>query len=171
ASPRRWAAVISTRNPDMAKIEVQGIYKIFGPRPQQWLEAARRGISRDELLQRSRHTLGLRDISLSIEESSIHVIMGLSGSGKSTLIRHFNRLIEPTAGTIRVDDVDVMALGARELERFRQQKMSMVFQRFGLFPHRSVLDNIAYGLKVQGITDRKSTRLNSSHVKISYAVF
>ncbi len=146
----------------MAKIEVQGIYKIFGPRPQQWLEAARAGMSRDELLQRSRHTLGLRDISLSIEEGSIHVIMGLSGSGKSTLIRHFNRLIEPTAGTIRVEDIDVMALGTRELERFRQQKMSMVFQRFGLFPHRSVLDNIAYGLKVQGV-ERKERERRAMH--------
>ncbi|HLU78663.1 MAG TPA: glycine betaine/L-proline ABC transporter ATP-binding protein [Burkholderiaceae bacterium] len=146
----------------MAKIEVKGIYKIFGPRPMQWLESARAGISRDELLQRSGHTLGLRDISLSIDEGSIHVIMGLSGSGKSTLIRHFNRLIEPTAGTIRVDDVDVMALGTRELERFRQQKMSMVFQRFGLFPHRCVLDNIAYGLKVRGI-GRKEREQRAMH--------
>lgn len=135
----------------MAKIEVSNIYKIFGPRPQRWLEAARSGMSREDLLARSGHMLGLRDISLSIEEGSIYVIMGLSGSGKSTLIRHFNRLIEPTAGQIRVDDVDVMSLGTRELERFRQQKMSMVFQRFGLFPHRCVLDNVAYGLKVQGV--------------------
>lgn len=146
----------------MAKIEVQNIYKIFGSRPQRWLNEARQGISRDELLQRSGHTLGLRDISLSIEEGSIHVIMGLSGSGKSTLIRHFNRLIEPTAGTIRVDDVDVMALGTRELEQFRQQKMSMVFQRFGLFPHRCVLDNIAYGLKVQGL-GRKEREARAMH--------
>lgn len=135
----------------MSKIEVKGIYKIFGSNPKKWLEAARSGISKEELLQRSRHTLGLRDISLSIEEGSIYVIMGLSGSGKSTLIRHFNRLIEPTAGQILVDDVDVMSLGKRELEQFRQKTMSMVFQRFGLFPHRSVLDNAAYGLSVQGI--------------------
>jgi glycine betaine/proline transport system ATP-binding protein len=77
--------------------------------------------------------------------------MGLSGSGKSTLIRHFNRLIEPTAGQILVDGQDVMALGPRELEQFRQRTMSMVFQRFGLFPHRNVLDNAAYGLQVQGM--------------------
>src|SRR5690606_26741476 len=85
------------------------------------------------------------------EEGSIYVIMGLSGSGKSTLIRHFNRLIEPSAGQILVDGVDVVSLGKRELETFRQKKMSMVFQRFGLFPHRSVLDNAAYGLTVQGV--------------------
>lgn len=146
----------------MAKIEVSNIYKIFGPRPQRWLDAAREGMSREELLSRSGHTLGLRDISLSIEEGSIYVIMGLSGSGKSTLIRHFNRLIEPTAGRIRVDDVDVMSLGTRELQRFRQQKMGMVFQRFGLFPHRCVLDNVAYGLQVQGM-GRKERMQRAQH--------
>ncbi|RTZ42544.1 glycine betaine/L-proline ABC transporter ATP-binding protein [Candidimonas sp. SYP-B2681] len=135
----------------MAKIEVRNIFKIFGPRPQRYLEQARAGISKEELLANSDHTLGLRDISLSIEEGSIYVIMGLSGSGKSTLIRHFNRLIEPTAGQILVDDIDVMTLGKTALEKFRQEKMSMVFQRFGLFPHRTVIENVAYGLKVQGL--------------------
>lgn len=135
----------------MSKIEVRNIYKIFGPHPQRWLERARQGVRKDELLAESGHTLGLRDISLSIEHGSIYVIMGLSGSGKSTLIRHFNRLIEPTAGQILVDDVDVMSLDARALAQFRQQKISMVFQRFGLFPHRTVLDNAAYGLQVQGV--------------------
>lgn len=135
----------------MSKIEVKGIYKLFGKQPQKWLAAAQSGMSKEELLAKSGHTLGLRDISLNIEAGSIHVIMGLSGSGKSTLIRHFNRLIEPTAGQILVDGQDVTALAPRELEIFRQQKMSMVFQRFGLFPHRSVLDNAAYGLKVQGV--------------------
>lgn len=135
----------------MSKIEVKGIYKLFGKQPKKWLAAAQSGMSKEELLAKSGHTLGLRDISLNIEAGSIHVIMGLSGSGKSTLIRHFNRLIEPTAGQILVDGQDVTALAPRELEKFRQQKMSMVFQRFGLFPHRSVLDNAAYGLKVQGV--------------------
>ena len=135
----------------MSKIEVRNIYKIFGPHPERWLERARQGVREDELLAESGHTLGLRDISLSIEHGSIYVIMGLSGSGKSTLIRHFNRLIEPTAGQILVDDVDVMTLDARALARFRQQKISMVFQRFGLFPHRTVLENAAYGLQVQGV--------------------
>lgn len=139
----------------MAKIEVRNIYKIFGPRPHKWLDAAREGVSREDLLARSGHTLGLRDISLSIEEGSIYVIMGLSGSGKSTLIRHFNRLIEPTSGSIVVDGVDVMGLNNRDLQHFRQQKMGMVFQRFGLFPHRCVLDNVAYGLQVQGVSRRE----------------
>ncbi|MGS1010008.1 quaternary amine ABC transporter ATP-binding protein [Achromobacter anxifer] len=135
----------------MSKIEVKNIYKVFGPHPKKWLEAAQGGMSKEQLLAESGHTLGLRDISLSIEEGSIYVIMGLSGSGKSTLIRHFNRLIEPSAGHILVDGVDVVSLNKRDLEVFRQKKMSMVFQRFGLFPHRTVLDNAAYGLTVQGV--------------------
>ena len=135
----------------MSKIEVSHIYKIFGPHPDRWLKAVQDGMSKEELLTRSGHTLGLRDISLSIDEGSIYVIMGLSGSGKSTLIRHFNRLIEPTSGEIRVDGQNVVELGRRDLAHFRQQKMSMVFQRFGLFPHRTVLDNAAYGLAVQKV--------------------
>ena len=134
----------------MSKIEVKSIYKVFGPHPAKWLQAAQGGMSR-RLLAKSGHTLGLRDISLSIDEGSIYVIMGLSGSGKSTLIRHFNRLIEPSAGQILVDGVDVVSLNKRDLETFRQKKMSMVFQRFGLFPHRTVLENAAYGLAVQGV--------------------
>jgi glycine betaine/proline transport system ATP-binding protein len=135
----------------MNKIEVHNIYKVFGPHPERWMGAVRDGASKDALLERSGHTLGLRNISLSIEAGHIHVIMGLSGSGKSTLIRHFNRLIEPSAGQILVDGVDVMGLKPRELEKFRQRKMSMVFQRFGLMPHRTVLENAAYGLTVQGV--------------------
>jgi glycine betaine/proline transport system ATP-binding protein len=135
----------------MSKIEIRNITKIFGSRPDKWLSSVKAGIGKDELLVKSNHTLGLRDISLSIEEGTIYVIMGLSGSGKSTLIRHFNRLIEPSAGQILVDGVDVMGLDTRDLEQFRRKKMSMVFQRFGLFPHRTVLDNAAYGLRVQGV--------------------
>jgi glycine betaine/proline transport system ATP-binding protein len=135
----------------MSKIEVKNIYKIFGKNPEKWIDAVKQGISKEELLAKSGHTLGLKDISLSIEEGSIHVIMGLSGSGKSTLIRHFNRLIEPTAGHILVDDTDVVTLGRKDLEKFRQKTMSMVFQRFGLLPHKTVLDNAAYGLSIQGM--------------------
>jgi len=135
----------------MSKIEVKNIYKIFGKEPDKWIDAVKQGISKEELLAQSGHTLGLKDISLSIEEGSIHVIMGLSGSGKSTLIRHFNRLIEPTAGHILVDGTDVVTLGRKDLETFRQKTMSMVFQRFGLLPHKTVLDNAAYGLSIQGI--------------------
>jgi glycine betaine/proline transport system ATP-binding protein len=146
----------------MSKIEIRNIYKIFGPQPEKWLGAAQAGMGKEELLAKSGHTLGLRDISLSIEEGSIFVIMGLSGSGKSTLIRHFNRLIEPSAGQILVDGEDVVTLRHADLEKFRQRKMSMVFQRFGLFPHYTVLQNAAYGLFVQGV-ERKRREETAMH--------
>lgn len=139
----------------MSKIEVKNIYKIFGKEPKKWLEPVKNGMSKQELLEKSGHTLGLKDISLSIEEGSIYVIMGLSGSGKSTLIRHFNRLIDPTDGQILVDGVDVMSLNKRELQAFRRKTMSMVFQRFGLLPHKTVLDNAAYGLITQKVPKKE----------------
>lgn len=140
----------------MSKIEVKNIYKIFGKEPKKWLEPVKNGMSKQELLEKSGHTLGLKDISLSIEEGSIYVIMGLSGSGKSTLIRHFNRLIDPTDGQILVDGVDVMSLNKRELQAFRRKTMSMVFQRFGLLPHKTVLDNAAYGLITQKVPKKEA---------------
>ena len=97
------------------------------------------------------HVLGLRDINLSISEHSVQVIMGLSGSGKSTLIRHFNRLIEPTDGEVRVGDMDVLSLDGEQLRQFRRHRVSMVFQRFALFPHKTVRQNVSYGLQIQGI--------------------
>jgi len=139
----------------MSKIEVRNITKIFGPHPQRWLDAVQQGMGKAQLLERSGHTLGLRDVSLSIDAGSIYVVMGLSGSGKSTLIRHFNRLIEPSAGHILIDGEDVMQLNKAQLEGVRQQKMSMVFQHFGLFPHRTVIENVAYGLTVQGVPKHK----------------
>ncbi len=134
----------------MALIDVQRVTKIFGPRPGDALARVQSGLSKEALLAETGHTLGLHDISLAIDRGEIFVIMGLSGSGKSTLIRHFNRLIDPTAGRIVVDGTDIMELSEAELRRFRRQRTSMVFQRFGLLPHRTVLDNVAYGLKVQG---------------------
>jgi glycine betaine/proline transport system ATP-binding protein len=135
----------------MSKIELKQIFKLFGPHPEKWLEAARSGLSKDELFARSGHTLGLRDINLAIEAGGIQVIMGLSGSGKSTLIRHLNRLIEPSAGKVLIDGEDVTRLDGKALAHLRQKKMSMVFQRFALFPHRTILENAAYGLAVQGV--------------------
>lgn len=134
-----------------ALIEISGLYKVFGHNPSSVMEQVKRGDSKDDILKNTGHTVGLKDINLSIKQGEIFVIMGLSGSGKSTLIRHFNRLIDPTEGKILVEGVDVMQLSQDELERFRRHKMSMVFQRFGLLPHRTVLDNVAYGLEIQGI--------------------
>ncbi|WP_162048529.1 quaternary amine ABC transporter ATP-binding protein [Vibrio taketomensis] len=132
-------------------IEITGLYKVFGRAPHTVMEQVKRGDTKEQVLANTGHTVGLKDINLNINQGEIFVIMGLSGSGKSTLIRHFNRLIDPTEGKIVVEGVDVMQLSSQELEEFRRYKMSMVFQRFGLLPHRSVIDNVAYGLEIQGI--------------------
>jgi len=132
-------------------IQVKDLYKVFGDSPQAVMPMVKAGKTKDDILAETGHTVGLKEINLEIKRGEIFVIMGLSGSGKSTLIRHFNRLIEPTAGEIIVEGVDVMKLGKTELEQFRRHKMSMVFQRFGLMPHYTVVENVAYGLKVQGV--------------------
>lgn len=136
-------------------ISVRGLYKIFGPTPQKFLEAVRQGMSKQELRDVHGHVLGLRDICIDMPAAAIQVVMGLSGSGKSTLIRHINRLIDPTAGEVIVQGqdgsrVDVAAMGARELRRFRREQTAMVFQKFALFPHMTVLENTEFGLRVQG---------------------
>ena len=138
-------------NENLPLIEISGLYKVFGARPETALEQVRLGKSKDDLLNESGHTLALKDINLSINRGEVFVIMGLSGSGKSTLIRHFNRLIDPSAGQVVVDGEDIMQLPGKQLMTFRRHKMSMVFQRFGLMPHLSVLENVSYGLKVQGL--------------------
>ncbi|OAN10846.1 glycine betaine/L-proline ABC transporter ATP-binding protein [Photobacterium jeanii] len=132
-------------------ISVKHLYKVFGPNGAKVLEQVKAGKSKDEILTQTGHTVGLSDINLDVYPGEIFVVMGLSGSGKSTLIRHFNRLIEPTAGEIIVHNEDVMKLDQKALQNFRRHKMSMVFQRFGLMPHRTVLENIAYGLQIQGV--------------------
>ena len=136
-------------------IQVKGLYKVFGKDPMSVMPLVDQGKSKDEILAETGHTLGLKDINLDIAEGKIFVIMGLSGCGRSTLIRHFNRLIEPTQGQILIGGEDVMKLSQKELEHFRSHKISMVFQRFGLMPHRTVLENVAYGLAVQKV-DKKT---------------
>ncbi|MGV2988529.1 glycine betaine/L-proline ABC transporter ATP-binding protein [Vibrio sp. E150_011] len=133
-------------------IQIRNLYKIFGPKHKSYIQAVKDGESKDDLLARTGHTLGLQNINLDIYPGEIFVIMGLSGSGKSTMIRHFNRLIEPSEGEIIVDGSDVMKLSKKGLQDFRRNKMSMVFQRFGLLPHKTVLDNVAYGLQIQGLS-------------------
>jgi len=134
----------------MAKIEVKNVYKIFGPEPSKVLPMCQERVSKEEILENTGHTVGLADVSLSIEEGETFVCMGLSGSGKSTLIRHINRLIDPTSGEIFVEGTNVMELDQKNLIEFRRHKMSMVFQRFGLFPHKTVIQNVGYGLEIQG---------------------
>ncbi len=135
----------------MAKIDVKNLYKIFGTRPHEVLKHAKKGVPKDEILTKTGHTVGLTDISLSIEAQETFVVMGLSGCGKSTFIRCINRLIEPTAGEISIDGRDVLALNKSAVKALRREKMGMVFQRFALFPHKTVLQNVAYGLNVQGV--------------------
>ena len=132
------------------KVVIRGLYKIFGPDPEAALRQVLHGVGKVELLENHGHVLGLRDINVAMDEGEITVVMGLSGSGKSTLIRHLNRLIEPTAGEIIVQGEDVMGLSEGGLRHARQEKMSMVFQKFALLPHKTVLKNAGMPLSVRG---------------------
>lgn len=136
-------------------VQIRNLYKIFGPRAAAMVDLVRNGTSKSELNKSHGHVLGLNDINLDIPAGAIQVVMGLSGSGKSTLIRHINRLIDPTAGQVLVDGEDVVTMTPDQLRRFRRQKTAMVFQKFGLLPHRTVLANTVYGLEVQGIDRRQ----------------
>ena len=133
------------------KVSVKGLYKIFGNQPNYAMQHLLNGISKQQLLEEHDHVLGLNNINIDVPAKRLHVIMGLSGSGKSTLVRHINRLIEPTAGKVIIDGEDVMEMSQDELREFRRHKASMVFQKFGLLPHRTVVQNVAYGLMIQGI--------------------
>ncbi len=137
-------------------IKIRHLYKIFGPNAATHVEAVRNGLSKAELNEKFGHVLGLKDINIEMPSGCIQVIMGLSGSGKSTLIRHINRLIDPTAGELLVNGIDVVKMNERELREFRRHQTAMVFQKFALLPHRNVLDNTLYGLEVQGVARSKA---------------
>ena len=131
-------------------VSLRGLYKIFGTRGKDVLQHVKDGMGKEELLARHGHVLGLNNINVDMQAGEITVVMGLSGSGKSTLIRHLNRLIEPTVGEIIVQGEDVMGLSEDGLRIARQQKMSMVFQKFALLPHKTVLKNAGMPLSVRG---------------------
>ena len=139
-----------TENPQV-KISCQNVWKIFGPDPQNTLTAIKDGMTKEEVLEETGHVIAVRNVSFDVNEGEVFVIMGLSGSGKSTIVRCLNRLIEPTKGKILVGDVDLAAMDKAELREARRHKISMVFQHFALFPHRTIIDNVAYGLEVQGM--------------------
>ena len=143
----------------MSKIEINNIYKIFGTNPDSVMDMVKNGSTKDEVLEQTGHTVGLDNVSLNIEEGETFVCMGLSGSGKSTLIRHLNRLIDPTAGEILIDGENVMSFNPEQLIDFRRHKMSMVFQRFGLFPHKTVMQNVGYGLEMQGKAEEERDKI------------
>ncbi len=132
------------------KIVCNHVWKIFGPNPETILKNLDHSLTRAELQARTNHVIGVRDMSFRVEQGETFVVMGLSGSGKSTLVRCLHRLIEPTAGEVLIDGEDVMKMNAGQLIQLRRNKMSMVFQHFGLFPHRRIIDNIAFGLEIRG---------------------
>ncbi|BDA85332.1 proline/glycine betaine ABC transporter ATP-binding protein [Aureimonas sp. SA4125] len=135
---------------DDVAIRIRSLYKIFGSDDRRLVEEVKAGMSKAELMERHQHVLGLKDINIDMPKGGIQVVMGLSGSGKSTLIRHINRLIEPTSGEILIGGEDVLAMSPARLQDFRRHKISMVFQRFALLPHKTIIDNVTYGLSIQG---------------------
>ena len=140
-------------------IKVSGVWKIFGGDPKAALKAVlEEGLSKAEVLEKFNSVVGVADVNLEIERGKIFCIMGLSGSGKSTLVRHFNRLLEPTAGSIEIEGTNVMDLEQGALREFRNSKIGMVFQNFALLPHRSVLDNVAMPLDIRQISKHERMR-------------
>lgn len=137
-------------------IEIRDLYKIFGPNGAAHVADVKAGMTKEELNEKHNHVLGLDDINLTIPAGRIQVVMGLSGSGKSTLIRHINRLIDPTAGEVIFDGRDIVKMSQSELRNFRREKTAMVFQKFALFPHRTVLENTTYGLNIRGVGGKEA---------------
>ncbi|MGD8501583.1 MAG: glycine betaine/L-proline ABC transporter ATP-binding protein, partial [Phycisphaerales bacterium] len=146
------------------KIRCQEVWKIFGPNPESVFDLIENGASKQELMEKTGHVIAIRDVSFEVQENEVFVVMGLSGSGKSTLVRCINRLMEPTRGSIYIDDTDIAKMNDLELRELRRHKLSMVFQNFGLLPHRSVFDNVAFGLEVRG--EKKEARYKKSQEAI-----
>ncbi|BDH11272.1 quaternary amine ABC transporter ATP-binding protein [Streptomyces hygroscopicus] len=141
----------------MSRLQAEHLYKVFGRRPEDAVRKLEAGTSREDLRAEGT-TAAVIDASIEVDEGQIFVVMGLSGSGKSTLLRTLNGLLEPTSGTVRFDGQDLTSLSDKELRKVRSEKISMVFQHFALFPHRSVLENAAYGLEVQGVPRAERTK-------------
>lgn len=142
-------------------LETRGLFKVFGEQPEQAFTLLEKGVDKDGILQKTGLTIGVNDVSLSIQAGEIFVIMGLSGSGKSTLVRLLNRLIEPTKGSVLLKGKDIAHISEQELREVRRKHISMVFQNFALMPHMTVLENAAFGLELAGIAveERESTAL------------
>ena len=136
----------------MGKIKVENLTKVFGKQVNAALKLVEKQTSKTEILKQTGATVGVYDVSFEVNEGEIFVIMGLSGSGKSTLVRMLNRLIEPTSGNIFIDGENIASMEKETLRRIRREKMSMVFQNFGLFPHRTLVQNTEYGLEIRGIS-------------------
>ena len=151
----------------MVKVEVKNLTKIFGKKTQAALEMMKNRQPKTDILKKTGTTVGVYDASFDVQEGEIFVIMGLSGSGKSTLIRLLNRLIEPTSGNIYIDGEDISKLSKEELREVRRHKINMVFQNFGLFPHRTILENTEYGLEVRGVPKEERQQKAEQALEIS----
>ncbi len=153
--------------PSNPVINVEHVWKIFGNNPNEALEAIKNnGLTKAQVLEKYNAVVGVCDVSFSVEEGEIFCIMGLSGSGKSTLVRHFNRLLDPTAGNITINGFDVVNLNDKELRDFRNQQIGMVFQNFALLPHKSVVDNVAMPLEIRGVNKNERVSIASNILKI-----
>ena len=157
-------------NDSKPKISIQNLIKIFGDRPRTALESLRQGKTRDQIQAETGHVVAVSDVSFDIKRGELFVIMGLSGSGKSTLIRCLNSLIPATSGHVFIDDEDIAHVDDARLREIRRTKITMVFQKFALFPHRSVVENVEYGLKVRGVSPserREKARVTLEQVGLS----
>ena len=147
-------------------LKISNVWKIFGDKADEALQAIKKeGLTKSQVLEKYNAVVGVADVSFEVKKGEIFCVMGLSGSGKSTLVRHFNRLLEPTAGEILIDGTDVMALETKALQEFRNRKIGMVFQNFALLPHRSVLDNVAMPLEIRKVNKNQRMRLAADMLK------
>lgn len=147
-------------------MKIEHISKIFGSKPKSIIPMIKDGMSKDEILKETGHTVGVYNASLDVQEGEIFVIMGLSGSGKSTLIRCLNLLNKPTDGAIYVDDNNIVDYNNEQLKKFRQDKIAMVFQHFGLFSHRTILGNVEYGLEIRGVSKEERHEIAMKNIEI-----
>ncbi|HEY4600050.1 MAG TPA: glycine betaine/L-proline ABC transporter ATP-binding protein [Cerasibacillus sp.] len=147
-------------------IKLNRVTKIFGPKPQSVLPLIKDGMSKEEILSKTNHTVGVYNASFEVKKGEIFVIMGLSGSGKSTLIRCFNRLHEPTSGEIYIDGDNIVSYDEAELTKMRQEKIAMVFQHFGLFSHRTILENVEYGLEIRKVPKDERRKIAMKNIEI-----
>ncbi len=134
------------------KVRIENLVKVFGQKPQKAIELLDKGLNKQEILEKTRQNIALNNVSFEVYDGEIFVLMGLSGCGKSTLLRCINRLIEPTRGAVFIDGDNILEMDQEQLRELRRKKLGMIFQSFALLPHRSILDNVAFGLEIQGIS-------------------